>query len=129
MRFAIASRNFIDVSGHAGQARRWLLFETDQEQNISPPTKLEIPKDQTFHHHKSSVPKPFQQVSVVIAKSAGEGFSKRLQRLGITVVLTSEQNPNQAIRDYIENSVKPPAPRPIASIFCKIRDHFSSESH
>jgi predicted Fe-Mo cluster-binding NifX family protein len=126
MKLAVASHNFTHVSGHAGQARCWLLFDVDQNRTIRQYGTLELTKEQTFHHHKVSTPEPFIGVSVVISTSAGDGFARRLQKRGITVVLTSERDPLQAVRDYVEQSVKPPKPRPIASIFCKLRDRFSA---
>ena len=128
MKIAVASNNFIHVSGHAGQAKRWLIFETKQSQINSEPEKLEIAKDLTFHHHKHAIPEPFRDISTVIAKSAGEGFSSRLNKLGITVILTGEHNAHQALQDYINGTIKPPKPRPIASIFCKIRDRLTAHT-
>ena len=130
MKIAVASSNFNHVTGHAGQARRWLIFDTGSDNNSNSanlePTKLELTKELTFHHHKHSIPQPFNGVSVVIAKSAGDGFANRLKKFGLIVILTQEHNPIQAIQDYINGTVKPPKPRPIASIFCKIRDRFSA---
>jgi len=132
MKIAVASSNFHHVTGHAGQARHWLIFDIGPENHGNPanlvPTKLELTKELTFHHHKHSIPQPFNDVSVIIAKSAGDGFANRLKKFGLSVILTSEHIPIQAIQNYINKTVKPPKPRPIASIFCKIRDRFSERN-
>ena len=50
MRIAVCSKDFEHVSGHAGQAKRWLIFDADDQKSPELVTQIELIKT---HNNKS----------------------------------------------------------------------------
>ncbi|MBF0166937.1 MAG: hypothetical protein HQL45_04840 [Alphaproteobacteria bacterium] len=126
MQIAVASGDFKSVSGHAGQVRRWLIFEGEMGQPASMSERLELESGQVFHHHKDKDgPHPLDAAQVLISRSAGEGFLRRMAKRGIDVRLTSERNAKKAADDFLAGCLKPAHPPGLMSLFCKLRDLFS----
>lgn len=125
MRIAVASNDFRKVTGHAGRARKWLVFEVDDQGAIAEPSRVELPAEMVFHHFQDDAPHPLDGISALIAISAGEGFLKHMKKRGVEAVLTSETDPVEAVRAYISRHLPPPKPRPIGSLICKTIDIFS----
>ncbi len=124
MKIAVTSKDFQQVTGHAGQAKNWLLFEI-QDGSIWNVSEVALDKAQTFHHFKDNGPHPLDGISALIAISAGESFIKRMQKGGVDAVMTAETDPHKAVEDYLQKQLSPPKPRPIGELFCKLRDMFS----
>lgn len=125
MKIAVASSDFTKVSGHAGRARKWLLFQVAEDGAISPPSTLELEADMVFHYVEDDRPHPLDQFNAVLALSAGEGFLKHMEKRGVDAVLTAESDPAKAVADYLAKTLSPPKPRPIGSLLCKTLDLFS----
>lgn len=128
MRVAVATKDYRTVAGHAGQARQWLMFETAPDR---PPTlveRVELTKPQVIHHWRNEGPHPLDGIAAVITSSAGDGFVRRMEKLGIVTVMTGEVDAAQAVADWAADSVKPPKPRPIGRLLCKVRDLFSEHA-
>ncbi len=126
MKIAVTSKDFSNVTGHAGQAKKWLLFDvqdTDTEWQVS---QVALTKAQTFHHFKGGCSHPLDCISALIAISAGESFLMRMRKAGIDAVLTAETNPHKAVADYLKQKLSPPKPRPIGELICKLHDTFST---
>lgn len=127
MQIAVCSKDFTKVSGHAGQARNWLLYEADDQQAPELIKQLTLQKQHTYHHFKDDGPHPMDGVEVLLASSSGESFVQRMKKRGITVVLTAESDPVSAVNNYITDTLKPAKQRPIMGMICKVRDLFSAE--
>lgn len=126
MKIAIASSDFTKVTGHAGRARKWLVYDiTSDGQIIQPPQRVEFSSDMVFHHFQDDGPHPLDDIQVIIATSAGEGFLKHMEKRGIDAVLTGETDPMAAAQAYLAEKLPPPKPRPIGSLICKTLDLFS----
>ncbi len=125
MRIAIASADWTKVTGHAGRARRWMVYTVDGNQPPAPPERVELPADMVFHYFDDDRPHPLDGISVVIAQSAGEGFMARMQKRGIEARMTGENDPAAAVREYLDATLPPPTPRPIGELLCKAFDLFS----
>ena len=125
MKIAVASKDFTKVTGHAGQARHWLIFQVEAGAEPVEVQRLELARELTFHHYKGGEPHPLEKVDALIAASAGEGFLRRLRKRGVDAVLTGEKDPRAAVADYMTGKLRPPRPRPVMSLFCKLRDRFS----
>ena len=125
MRIAIASTDWTKVSGHAGRARRWLVYTAGDDRRLSAPERVELPSDMVFHNFEDDRPHPLDGIVALIAVSAGEGFMSRMKRRGIDARLTAEADPEQAVRDYLAETLPPPKPRPIGTLLCKVFDLFS----
>jgi predicted Fe-Mo cluster-binding NifX family protein len=124
LKIAVCSKDFTHVTGHAGQAKHWLLFAREDEADWRV-TEITLGKAQTFHHFKDNGPHPLDGISALIAISAGESFLKRMQGSGIDALLTAETDPHKAVQDYLGEQLSPPKPRPIGELICRLRDSFS----
>lgn len=124
MKIAVTSKGFECVTGHAGQAKNWLLFDLPDGEEWQV-THVSLTKAQTFHHFKDNEPHPLDGISALIAISAGESFITRMKKAGVDAVLTAETDPYRAVEDYLKQQLSPPKPRPIGELFCKLRDAFS----
>jgi len=114
--------DFTRVTGHAGRARRWLVFDTD---SAAQPQRVELSSDEVFHYFEGASPHPLQGVDAIISHSAGEGFLNKMKKRGTMAVLTAEPDPAKAIADFLANRLSPPKPRPIGELVCKAIDLFS----
>lgn len=126
MRIAVSTSDYKAVSGHAGQCRRWLIFEGEKGGAAREVERLELYPENVFHHHKDKDgPHPLEKVDALISRSAGEGFLRRMAKKQVDAKLTSERNARKAADDYLAGRLKaPPAPG-LMSLFCKLRDLFS----
>ena len=115
MKVAAVSEDFLTLSGKAGKARRFLVYEAERNRTPLLERKYELPAHvPAFHdlHEDHHSPHPLDGMLLLTA-DAGEGFRERLQRRGITVVITSERDPEQAIRKMFDGTLPeiPPTPR------------------
>lgn len=125
MRIAVASSDYTKISGHAGRARKWLVFDVTEDGTVAEPARVELEADMVFHYFEHDRPHPLDGVNAIIAHSAGEGFLKHMEKRGIAAVLTAENDPSKAVVDYLAETLSPPKPRPIGALLCKTLDLFS----
>lgn len=125
MKIAVTSKGFEKVTGHAGKAKQWLLFDIPEDKGDWQVSHITLDKAEVFHHFKDDAPHPLDGIAAMIASSAGESFIKRMQRGGIDAILTAETDPHKAVADYLTQQLSPPKPRPIGQLICKLRDAFS----
>ncbi len=108
MRIAISSQNFREVTGHAGHARRFLVFDVDGSSSINLVGRLDLPKELAIHGFDNRAAHPLYDMDVLITGGAGEGFKQRLAQRGVRVVATGETDPEAAVRDFLAGTVKSP---------------------
>lgn len=125
MKVAVASSDFTTVTGHAGRARKWLVYEVGEDGTPGTPQRLELASDEVFHYAEDGRPHRLDDVDALIAQSAGESFLKNMEKRGIRPVMTAETDPEKAVRDLLAEHVTPPKPRPIGALICKTIDLFS----
>ncbi len=128
MKIGVATREWVSVSGHAGQARCWLLYDLAEHRLGSPlpsPTRVELTKDQLFHHFQDDGPHPLDGIAFVVAGSAGDGFIRHMQKRGAEVLLTGETDPATALARVIAGEALPDQRFDITTSLCKLRDLFS----
>ena len=109
MRIAITSQNFREVTGHAGHARRFLVFEVNGPESISLVDRLDLSKEMAIHGFDDRTAHPLYDTDVLITGGAGEGFKQRLAQRGVRVFTTSESNPETAVRAFLAGTLTPPA--------------------
>ena len=109
MQIAVSSQNFRQVTGHAGHARRFLVFKVGEANSINLVNRLDLPKELAIHGFDDRQRHPLYDVDVLITGGAGEVFKQRLAMRGVRVVATGETDPETAVRDFLADIVKAPA--------------------
>lgn len=128
MKIAIATQDFATVSGHAGQARQWLLYDLSRHHAsrlLPAPRRIELGKEQVLHVFADDGPHPLDGVDVVVAASAGDGFIRHMRQRGADVLLTGESDPAVAITRILAGQALPDPRFDITTTLCRIRDLFS----
>ncbi|WP_295388978.1 hypothetical protein [uncultured Thiodictyon sp.] len=123
MKIAIATKDFTRVAGHAGQARHWLLYDSDA--SAPEPLRIELAKMQVFHHWEGDGPHPLDGVSVIVAGSAGDGFRRRMDKRSIDVLLTGESAADRVLTAVLNGEVLPDPTFDPSLLLCRLRDIFS----
>jgi predicted Fe-Mo cluster-binding NifX family protein len=127
MKIAIAtSDNWSKVSGHAGKARDWLLFDCEPGKANPEPQHIQLSSEQLPHFFKDDGPHPLHGVEIVVAASAGDGFVRHMQNWGAQVLLTGESDPQVALQKILKGEALPETRFDITTTLCKLRDLFSS---
>ena len=128
MKIAIATRDFIEVSGHAGQTRQWLLYDLNRHrggQLLPAPHRIELKKDEVLHVFEDDRAHPLDGVDIVVAASAGDGFIRHMKKRGAEVLLTGETDPALAISRLLVGEALPDPRFDITTTLCKLRVLFS----
>lgn len=109
MRIAVTSQNFKTITGHAGKARRFLVFEIDKSGEPVEVDRLDLPKEMSLHeYHGEDHPLFGLGLDALVTQGAGQGFMRRLAGQGIVVHATSESDPQTAVRLVAAGTALPP---------------------
>ncbi|MGZ8244934.1 NifB/NifX family molybdenum-iron cluster-binding protein [Methylomagnum sp.] len=125
MKIAIPITDFATVSGHAGQARYWLVYDCQPGQPIPEPQQVSLEPAQVMHHFQDDGPHPLDGVEIVIAGSAGDGFFRHMRKRGTDVLLTGETEPEAALARILAGEALPDPRWDASLLLCKVRDLFS----
>jgi predicted Fe-Mo cluster-binding NifX family protein len=125
MKIAIATKDYTTVSGHAGQARHWLVFDCRPGAPLPAGERVELSKEQVFHHFQDNSPHPLDGVEVVVAGSAGDGFVRHLHKRGAQVLLSGERDPAAALAKILAGEALPETRFDVTTTLCKLKDLFS----
>jgi predicted Fe-Mo cluster-binding NifX family protein len=101
MKIAVTSQNFRTVTGHAGRARRFLVYDAEPDAEPVEVERLDLPKELAMHDFQGGGPHPVDAFDVILSGGFGEGFARRLGGRGVTVVLTKETDPLAAVKAYL----------------------------
>jgi predicted Fe-Mo cluster-binding NifX family protein len=125
MKIAIATDDFENVAGHAGKARHWLYYECKPGAGIGGPRRIELAREQVFHYWEDAGPHPLDGIEVIIARSAGDGFLRRMQERGVAVLLTGETVADAALLKVLAGEALPDPRWDPSLLLCRLRDVFS----
>ena len=128
MKIAIATQDFTEVSGHAGQTRQWLVYDLSNHranQLLPAPWRVDLAKEQVLHIFEDNAPHPLDGIDIVVCASAGEGFIRHMKKRGAEVLLTGESDPALAITRILAGEALPDPHFDITTTLCKLRDLFS----
>ena len=128
MKIAIATQDFVEVSGHAGQTRQWLVYDLSNHranQLLPAPWRVDLAKEQVLHVFEDNAPHPLDGIDIVVCASAGEGFIRHMKKRGAEVLLTGESDPALAITRILAGEALPDPRFDITTTLCKLRDLFS----
>jgi predicted Fe-Mo cluster-binding NifX family protein len=108
MKIAVTSQNFRTITQHAGKTRRFLIYEQDpvsgQARELA---RLNLPKQMSMHEFRG-ISHPIFEMDYLITGSSGQGFMQRMNREGVEVIITSEQDPVAAVNAVFEGKPLPP---------------------
>jgi predicted Fe-Mo cluster-binding NifX family protein len=105
MRIAVTSQNFRTVTGHAGRARRFIVFEADGRETPREIQRLDLDADMAIHGYNHQAAHPLDSMQVLITGGAGEGFVRNLAARGVMVVATPETDPARAVEAFLAGRV------------------------
>lgn len=125
MKIAIATEDFEKLAGHAGQATRWLLYDCKPGGTVGEVQRVELRRSEVFHHWTDGGPHPLDGIEVMIARSAGDGFLRRMQQRGVAVLLTSEAVADGALLKIMAGEALPDPRWDASLLLCRLRDMFS----
>jgi len=126
MKIAVATKDhWSHVSGHAGQARNWLVYDCQPGAPLPEPQRVELTKEQLPHHCQDTGPHPLHGVEIMVAASAGDGYLRHMQKWGATVLLTGETDPYVALVKVLAGEALADTRFDITTTLCKLRDVFS----
>ena len=100
LQIAVTSQNRKTVTEHAGKCRKFWIYDVKQGQ-VTGKTLLELPIEQSFHEASPGQAHPLDAVHVLITAGIGSGLQQRLSQRGIRSVVTSQENPDQAVAAYL----------------------------
>lgn len=112
MRIAVASHDFSTVAGHVGRNRRFLVFEAEPGGLLREVERLDLRREQTIREFVGAGPHPLDNVDVIIAASAGDGFVGRMAARGVKTVQTAETDAVAAVKAFIGSCPDAPSPDP-----------------
>ncbi len=99
-KIAVTSQNRKTVTEHAGKCRKFWIYDVKQGQ-VTGKTLLELPIEQSLHESSGASAHPLDAVAVLITAGIGAGLQQRLQQRGIDSVVTSEEDPDQAVAVFL----------------------------
>lgn len=102
MKIAVTSQNRKAVTEHAGRCRRFWIY-TVEDGVINDKTLLELSKEESFHDSDSNAPHPLDGVDVLLTGGMGSGLAQRLARKAIVAQVTTQTEPDEAIKHYLDS--------------------------
>jgi len=106
MRIAVTSQDFHTVTGHAGRAHRFILFDSQGAKPAIEVGRLDLDESKAIHGFDPAAAHPIDGTDVVITRGAGAGFVRRLAARGVLVVATDESNPLKAAEAFLSGHTK-----------------------
>ena len=88
MKIAVTSQNFRTGTGHAGRARRFLIYNAEPGAEPALAARLDLPKELAMHEFHGAGAHPIDGVDVILSQGFGEGFARRMARRGIAAFAT-----------------------------------------
>lgn len=126
MKIAVAVKDdWGKVSGHAGKARDWLVFDCRPGAATPEPRRVVLTEAQLPHNFRGDGPHPLRGVAIVVAASAGDGLLRHMRSWGAQVLLTGERDPRAALENILRGQALPDTRFDVTTVLCKIRDLFS----
>jgi len=108
MNIAVTSQNFRTITGHAGKARRFLVYTSPAEGEWVETDRVDLPKEMAMHGFGGGS-HPVDAFDVLITAGCGDGFIRKMEIRGVTVLTTSESDPLKAVETYASGQPLPEA--------------------
>lgn len=107
-KIGVTSQNFRTITGHAGKARRFIIFAVGEDHEIEELERLDLPKQMSIHETLPSSPHPIDELDVLITGCSGDGFIRKMQARNVKVVQTSASDPLLAVMSLAAGEILPP---------------------
>ena len=101
MKIAVTSQDFRTVTGHAGRARRFLIYDVAPDGTPSECGRFDLTQEQTFHETGGAGAHPIDDVSVLLSAGFGAHFAQVMAQRGIQAAATDKEDPVEAVRDFL----------------------------
>jgi predicted Fe-Mo cluster-binding NifX family protein len=101
MKIAVTSQNFRVVTGHAGRARRFLVYDVQPGAEPVEVARHDLSPDQSFHETGGAGSHPIDGCEVLISAGFANHFAQVMAARGILAVTTDKVDPIEAIRDFL----------------------------
>ncbi|MFK5968690.1 MAG: NifB/NifX family molybdenum-iron cluster-binding protein [Candidatus Marithrix sp.] len=108
MKIAVTSQNFKTITGHAGRARRFIIYEGEMNQEPQEIKRLDLPKELAFHdfHPTDNAPHPIDEADIVITGGSGAGFIHRMNARNLQVCFAEEGSaPLEAAQNFLNGKL------------------------
>lgn len=111
MKIAVTSQNFKTVTNHAGKARRFIIFQVSDTQEIKEIDRLDLEQDFAFCNFQGAA-HPIDGVDVILSASFGDGFAQKMKKRGIIASVAQSSDIAEAIKQYLANGQTVPSTSP-----------------
>ncbi len=101
MKIAVTSQNRATVTDHAGQCRTFWVYETEYAEVVDK-RLVELAAGQRF---QDALPRPLEDVHVLISGGMASAMRYRLKQLGIQAVTTLEHDPDRAVAAWLNGTL------------------------
>ncbi len=100
MKIGVSSQNFRTITGHAGKARRFFVFEQTAD-GLKELERIDLPKEMSMHGYAGE-DHPLFSLDLLITAGCGGGFINRMASHNVQVILTSETDPKTAVETVLD---------------------------
>lgn len=107
MKIGVTSQNFRTITGHAGKARRFLIYELDAEDHVHQVDQFDLPKTMSIHAAAHDQSHPLDELDVLLTGGCGAGFIRKMQARYVDVIVTDASDPVLAVRDFAQGTLLP----------------------
>lgn len=99
MKIAVTSQNRESVTDHAGQCRKFWIYETEFA-DVVDKRLVELTAEQGLHDARS-----LAGINVLISGGMASAMRYHLKQLGIQAVTTRESDPDRAVAAWLNGSL------------------------
>ncbi len=105
------NRNGDKLSEHAGHGVFFKIYGIDEQEGLTGSKVIKIDKEHTLHnllHSPNLNPADYEvlQCQILLTGGIGTGAINKLMQLGVRAYIIQETNPDEAIKQLIEGSLK-----------------------
>ena len=101
MKIAVTSQNLRTVTGHAGRARKFIVYDVKDDGSFEESERIKLPREQSLHEHDPHAPHVIDKADFLITSECGQGFVNKMGRRGIRVYVTDTEEPEKAVEELI----------------------------
>jgi len=101
MKIAVTSQNFQTVTGHAGRARRFLIYDVQPTAEPVEIARLDLAPEQSIHEMGGAGAHPVDSCDALLSAGFASHFATVMAARGIQAAITDKLDPVEAIKDFL----------------------------